>query len=125
MKKIYAIILAVGFLTMGALEANGSATIEFQPPKFTREPKDLTVKEGEQAVWSFEVSGIPEPSIDVLKNGRPIDFKVKGRFQLIYNYPLVTFKIFEVYMEDEGEYTFKLTNAAGTASKRVKLTVEE
>ncbi|WP_418991695.1 immunoglobulin domain-containing protein [Alistipes sp.] len=124
MKKFYAFVLAIGFLTIGALEANGSATVGSpSPPEFVRKPTNLTVKEGQKAVWTFEISGNPVPSVSVLKNGDPID--ISDRFELLYKYPLVTFRIIVVYPEDEGDYTFVLTNAAGTASQTVKLTVEK
>ncbi|WP_418991692.1 immunoglobulin domain-containing protein [Alistipes sp.] len=121
MKKFYAIVLAVGFLTMGAIHVNGSANTEFKQPAFNPVPRDLAVKEGQTAIWSFGVLGNPEPTIQVLKDGNAIQLNAK--YKLSYRNRIVTFQIIEVYPEDEGEYTFVLTNIVGMASKTVKLKV--
>ena len=122
MKKFYAIVLAIGFLTLGAIHVNGSANTEFKQPAFNPVPRDLTVEVGQTASWSFGVFGFPEPTVQVLKNGIPIDFKNRN-YELHNDRRMVTFLIKKVYPEDEGYYTFVLTNAAGMVSARVKLIV--
>lgn len=126
MKKIYAIILAIGFLTMGALEVNGTEPEnEPAPPQFDRYFKDCTVEAGTLVQFSFRISGTPAPEIEVYFNGTKIDFENQTLYRLYNESGYISFIINEAYPEDSGEYAFKITNDFGERTMKVHLTVME
>lgn len=125
MKKFYAIMLAVGFLTMGAFEANGSATGEQPaPPQFMKlPPKTCVVTVGENAYISCEISGVPTCSVKVLFNGREITSS--EHYDISFENNRITLVIFEVHFSDAGVYTFVITNEIGEAQASTELIVED
>lgn len=123
MKKIYAIVLAIGFLAMGALEANGFAATESHiPPNFITRPGDCTVNAGVTVQFSCHVIGDPIPNIEIFKNGNKIVAN-KTKYEISYKDGKITLIIKNVQKSDAGVYTFRATNSAGMASINVTLHV--
>lgn len=124
MKKIYSIILAIGFLTMGALEANGSAALESSiAPNFTTRPRDCTVSTGVTVQFSCHVIGDPIPNIEILKNGKKFNTQNEEKYAVSYKNGEISLTIYDVAPEDKGVYSFRATNSAGMASINVTLYV--
>ena len=93
-------------------------------PVVKDKPKDVTVKEGEQAMFECCVLSMPPPLITWYFMGRPIadgeiytltEDEEDGRYSLL---------IPEAFPEDAGVYTVRATNALGMAEASAILTVE-
>lgn len=115
-------MLAVGFLTMGALAANGSAVRSWGPPRIIAQSKDIQVTEGEsvQLEVKFE-TGHVNTNLEIIHNGKQLS--ENERIIVTFQYGLVILHIKEVHLEDAGEYQFRLTNPLGTVSAYIKLYV--
>ena len=91
-------------------------------PEFTKDLKDLTIKDGETLTLTCSVNGDPEPQITWAKSGKAIssseimDLKYKGG--------VATLTINEVFPEDEGVYTCTATNSIGSTETKCKLTIK-
>ncbi|WP_418991693.1 immunoglobulin domain-containing protein [Alistipes sp.] len=126
MKKFYAIVLAIGFLTMGAIEAKSTEPKnEPAPPKFVTLLKDGTVEAGTTVQFSFRIRGTPVPEIKVYFNETEIDFENQTRYRLYNEFGYITFIINDAQPEDSGVYSFKITNYLGTETMKVSLKVTE
>jgi hypothetical protein len=95
---------------------------ETQLPTFTTTLDDTSVDDGDSAEFSCQVSGSPEPLIEWLHNGEKIS-PSSSRFSAFFSGGRATLKISEVQPEDEGEYSCRASNSAGTESTKASLTV--
>ena len=93
-------------------------------PYFTKRPASVAVRIGEAAKLECAASGSPAPEISLLKDGGE-DFPAarERRIHVLSNETL--FFIKPVAPHDEGVYTCRATNPAGTASAHVTLTVQQ
>ena len=87
----------------------------FEPPRFTLPLRDLTVNDGDQAVFRVCYQGYPNPKITWYFNSQPI--KPSRDFQIFVDTQKKesTLVIIEVFPEDEGEYMVKAENKYGAA----------
>lgn len=124
MKKFYALMLAVGFLTVGKISAS-----EFEPaPRIDKTMASYTITEGMEVFLEYRVSpqncqgqlyiddkpATNPPKVDPKKDTyikKEVSF---GTFRYtIYNLPAGKYK-----------FTFKATNNSGTASTTATITVK-
>lgn len=93
-------------------------------PYFTKRPASVAVRIGEAAKLECAAGGSPAPEISLLKDGGE-DFPAarERRIHVLSNETL--FFIKPVAPHDEGVYTCRATNAAGTASAHASLTVRQ
>ena len=91
-------------------------------PVFTLPLENQKITEGQPTQLDVRVSGIPEPEIAWIKDGRPV--RTGERMHAEKMGDLYSLKISEVDIEDEGIYTCQATNEAGTASSQADLSVE-
>ena len=90
-------------------------------PEFIKELKDLEVNEGDPARLKCKLKAHPEPNIewfvdeDKIRESRRIKFEFNGEDVALF--------ITGTYPEDEGEYTCKATNEAGSELTRAELIV--
>uniref|UniRef100_A0A914I5C8 Muscle M-line assembly protein unc-89 n=1 Tax=Globodera rostochiensis TaxID=31243 RepID=A0A914I5C8_GLORO len=100
---------------------------EAQRPEFTEPLKDVSVKLSESVMLRVTVIGKPEPQLEWLKDGEPVqidgqhivrkdDEAVVGRHSLTLQ---------DACLEDAGLYTCKASNKAGEAESRGRLSVQE
>lgn len=93
-------------------------------PYFTKTPTSVAVRMGEVAKLECVAGGSPTPEISLLKDGGD-DFPAarERRIHVFSNETI--FFIKPVQPHDEGQYTCKATNAAGTASTHASVTVRQ
>ncbi|KAK8735942.1 hypothetical protein OTU49_005133, partial [Cherax quadricarinatus] len=93
-------------------------------PYFTKTPASVAVRMGEVAKLECVAKGSPTPEISLLKDGGD-DFPAarERRIHVFSNETI--FFIKPVQPHDEGQYTCKATNAAGTASAHASVTVRQ
>nr|XP_053641071.1 leucine-rich repeats and immunoglobulin-like domains protein 3 [Cherax quadricarinatus] len=93
-------------------------------PYFTKTPTSVAVRMGEVAKLECVAKGSPTPEISLLKDGGD-DFPAarERRIHVFSNETI--FFIKPVQPHDEGQYTCKATNAAGTASAHASVTVRQ
>ena len=86
-----------------------------EPPRFTLPLRDLTINDGDQAVFRVCYQGYPTPKITWYFNSQPI--KPSRDFQIFVDTQKKesTLVIIEVFPEDEGEYMVKAENKYGAA----------
>ncbi|KAG7155884.1 Leucine-rich repeats and immunoglobulin-like domains protein 3-like 1 [Homarus americanus] len=90
-------------------------------PYFTKTPTSVAVRMGEVAKLECDARGSPTPEISLLKDGGE-DFPAarERRIHVFSNETI--FFIKPVQPHDEGQYTCKASNAAGTASAHASVT---
>lgn len=96
---------------------------EIRAPEFKTRPKNIRVTEGETAQLEAVVSGLPQPDIEWLKDGKTI--QPSHRFKLDFGENRSVLTIVDAKLTDEGDYTCMLSNKAGKDSCQVELLVEE
>uniref|UniRef100_A0A674IMN9 Hemicentin-1 n=1 Tax=Terrapene triunguis TaxID=2587831 RepID=A0A674IMN9_9SAUR len=82
-------------------------------------PENISTVEKNPVSLICEASGIPLPSITWLKNGRPIPLNSSVRILSGGR----TLRLMQTKVEDAGQYTCIITNAAGEARKHFGLSV--
>ncbi|MFH4975264.1 hypothetical protein AB6A40_001973 [Gnathostoma spinigerum] len=94
-----------------------------EPPLFKQGLRDTQVLESEAVELSVIVTGSPSPTIEWLKDGVPINIDnvhIIEKKEEIGTYTLI---IKEATAKDEGTYSCKATNAAGTTESVAKVGV--
>ncbi|KAK4311617.1 hypothetical protein Pmani_016904 [Petrolisthes manimaculis] len=93
-------------------------------PYFTKTPSSVGVRAGEVARLECVASGSPAPEISLLKDGGD-DFPAarERRIHVLKNETI--FFIKPVRPHDEGRYTCRATNAAGTATAHATVSVRQ
>ena len=93
------------------------------PPRIIHHPSDVVVKEGYPARLSCRAEGTPEPTIEWLRNGQPL--QGKDRSQSPSTAIMVDGSIFFLSVDggrrgqsNEGVYTCVARNSAGKATSR-------
>jgi titin len=94
----------------------------FMAPVFELPLSDVTVMDGQRAVLECRVIGTPRPSVTWYVDG--IEIKKSEDFEITYEEGRSLLIIFDTMMEDEGEYTVKAVNEAGTCISTAYLTVQ-
>ncbi|VDN31504.1 unnamed protein product, partial [Gongylonema pulchrum] len=93
-----------------------------KPPNFISKLSNNTVFEDEQAKFSCEVEGDPEPLIEWLHNGERVTEDARLRISSLAG--RATLVISSVVKEDEGEYCCRASNSAGSETSRADLVVK-
>ncbi|XP_064646394.1 muscle M-line assembly protein unc-89-like isoform X2 [Lineus longissimus] len=107
----------------GECKADVKLTVsEHRVPSFTKHLEDTRVIEGEKVQLECCVDGNPEPDFAWLCNDEII--LPSEDFLMRFDGEACTFIIKEAFPEDAGIYTCQMTNSAGTAETRARLTVD-
>jgi len=109
-------------LTALSSEPEQDLTKATEPPAFAVPLTNLTVVDGQQAVFEATVTGIPSPEVTWFHEGHQITHSED--FQIIKEGQKCFLVIKEIFPEDSGIFTFRATNAAGVAECSALLTVE-
>ena len=88
------------------------------PPSLTETPMNQTIPKGQTASFSCSATGDPTPSIKWYKSQDPISNNT--HFSVLSNATLVVNNVSE---QDNGWYTCRATNDAGTIEDRANLLV--
>uniref|UniRef100_A0A0N5AQN4 non-specific serine/threonine protein kinase n=1 Tax=Syphacia muris TaxID=451379 RepID=A0A0N5AQN4_9BILA len=91
-------------------------------PSFTAVLNSVTVDEGENAEFSCQVIGDPEPEVKWLFNGEQI---VDSRFKTTYVNGHALLLISDSRVEDEGEYSCLASNTAGSDTSKANLHINK
>uniref|UniRef100_A0AAY5EH03 Ig-like domain-containing protein n=1 Tax=Electrophorus electricus TaxID=8005 RepID=A0AAY5EH03_ELEEL len=95
-------------------------------PKFLEQPRSQNVNEGQDIIFSCEITGDPTPEIEWLKDN---SLSVTSNMKLSRSKNVYKLEIQNATLEDSGKYTVKAKNQFGqcsaTASLNVLTLVEE
>lgn len=94
-------------------------TGEKEKPEILEPLKNTVVKEGETITFTTQITGNPTPKVQWFKNSQEITENKKVDKD-VHSLTIVT-----ATENENGEYTIKATNSAGTAFSGCTLTVEE
>uniref|UniRef100_A0A914CI05 Ig-like domain-containing protein n=1 Tax=Acrobeloides nanus TaxID=290746 RepID=A0A914CI05_9BILA len=97
-------------------EIDGSA------PIITRHLCDAKVHEGNRELLECEVQAFPEPTIEWLKDGKPIT--ESRTLRMYFDGRIAFLKIFEAHWEHQGVYECKIENKHGSVTSKANITVE-
>lgn len=89
-------------------------------PYFTEEPQIRTAAEGETVEFNCEASGVPEPEIKWIHNGKPIAESPPNTRRRVYKNKIV---IENLNKKDTGNYGCNATNSLGYVYKDVYINV--
>lgn len=106
--------------------ANFGVIEDLESPKFTDGLKPVEIKEGESATMSVTATGKPEPEIQWLKDGRPV--QIDGEHIIAKDGPQKgqhSIAIKNSELEDAGTYSCKAVNKAGSDETRANFAVVE
>ncbi len=95
--------------------------VSLMAPVFEIPLSDITVSDGEKAFLECKVTGVPKPAVQWFVDGQQI--KASMDFKTTYEDGYCILDIHDVLPEDEGEYTVKAINDAGTCVTTAYLTV--
>lgn len=102
---------------IGEAECKANLVIEMMP-QFLKKLEKLEAVESCEAVWTFQLIGIPKPNIQFTRNNQTIDLEKDKELYTLeesedYFYHL---KFTKVSPKDVGNWTCSATNTAGKAS---------
>lgn len=89
-------------------------------PYFTVEPENINAAEGETVTFRCEASGVPEPQIKWIHNGKPIQEAPPNPRRKVSSNKIV---IEQLTMKDTGNYGCNATNSYGYVYKDVYVNV--
>jgi titin len=92
-------------------------------PRFVTPLIGKIVDQGVDVVLEGIVDGYPAPTVEVTKNGEPLEQK-EGVAEVIYNLNKITIKLFNVMTKDAGRYSAVAKNEAGSATSTADLVVK-
>lgn len=93
------------------------------PPTFSTQLSSVTVTEDETAEFSCQVSGEPEPLVEWLHNGERIS-ETDSRMRRSFVAGCASLHISDCTPDDEGEYSCRASNSAGSEASKASLTVK-
>lgn len=82
----------------------------------------LDIDEGGEVNLKVTISGIPEPTVEWLKDGKPV--RKTSRLDTTIKRDTYTLNIKDAAPEDSGIYTFKATSPTGTTTKSFDVNVQ-
>ena len=103
------------------LASHNSVTVKTEKPT-VKKLTDVTIMEQEDAVFETEVTGKPAPNVEWFTGTTKVEPSDKAVIEQDETRAKVTFKTCEV--KQTGPITVKVTNEAGTATVKAKLTVK-
>ncbi|XP_071802833.1 hemicentin-1-like isoform X2 [Asterias amurensis] len=118
-------LLDSGTYTCIASNVAGSTNVVYRlqvitPPSIAPGPTDITSESGRTIQLSCEVDGIPAPQVQWQKNGVPLNVEGNPRITQLVSGSL---RLDDLAVEDKGEFECYVFNAAGSASRIIKLDV--
>lgn len=108
--------------TKSTKDDSSSIKLPSTAPVFTRQLQSLAVDENDMAEFSCQVGGEPEPLVEWLHNGERITER-DDRKRLTFVAGHAKLSIPSVKSTDEGEYSCRASNSAGTEATKANLTV--
>ena len=109
---LYSVQLDNGLATLTSTEARLQIAAAPSAPRWVKTPTELTVLTGGVAMFSATASGVPEPAYQWSVNGQPLSGATSA-----------TFTVNPVTAVQAGQYSVTASNASGTISHSVLLTV--
>ena len=109
---LYSVQLDNGLATLTSTEARLQIAAAPSAPRWVQTPTELTVLTGGVATFSATASGVPEPAYQWSVNGQPLSGATSA-----------TFTVNPVTPVQAGQYSVTASNASGTISHSVLLTV--
>lgn len=109
---LYSVQLDNGLATLTSTEARLQIAAAPSAPRWVQTPSELTVLTGGVATFSATASGVPEPAYQWSFNGKPIAGATTA-----------TLTLNSVTTVQSGQYSVTASNASGTISHSVPLTV--
>ena len=96
-------------------------TNHYVPPSFDKLLSAMTVVDGSQVQFECHLLGYPRPTVQWFMNGEKII--AASDFEISYFDGFCRLKIVDVLLDDEGEYSVRATNEAGTCETSAYLKV--
>ncbi|XP_014667690.1 PREDICTED: titin-like [Priapulus caudatus] len=94
-----------------------------QKPEFVEKMENTTVTEGNRAIFTVKLGGIPEPSVEFFRDGELIE--EGGRHQFLYSEDgTCALVLNRVTSADEDQYECTISNSLGEATCVAELIVE-
>uniref|UniRef100_A0A8D2H351 Ig-like domain-containing protein n=2 Tax=Urocitellus parryii TaxID=9999 RepID=A0A8D2H351_UROPR len=90
-------------------------------PAFISQPRSQNVNEGQDVLFTCEISGEPSPEIEWFKNNLPIS--ISSNISVNRSRNVYTLEIRNASVSDSGKYTIKAKNFRGQCSATASLTV--
>lgn len=103
--------------------ANLEVEKEMHAPEFVVQPQGVQIVEGGNARFEAVVSGLPEPEIEWVKDGKLV--RESYRFKLEYDGNRSVLTVKDAKQTDDGEFTCTATNKVGKVSCTIELVVDE
>uniref|UniRef100_A0A8C8R987 Ig-like domain-containing protein n=1 Tax=Pelusios castaneus TaxID=367368 RepID=A0A8C8R987_9SAUR len=90
-------------------------------PAFITQPKSQNIDEGQDVLFTCEISGDPSPEIEWFKNNQPI--AISSKINVNRSNTIYSLNILNASVSDSGKYTIKAKNYHGQCSATASLTV--
>uniref|UniRef100_A0A8R1DN92 Ig-like domain-containing protein n=1 Tax=Caenorhabditis japonica TaxID=281687 RepID=A0A8R1DN92_CAEJA len=111
----------------GTAESTANAEVQvaqvFEKPTFTKELVTTEVKINESATLSVTVKGVPEPTVEWLKDGQPVQTDSSHVIAKAEGSGSYSITIKDARQEDSGKYACRATNQAGEAKTEANFAV--
>lgn len=95
-----------------------------QKPQFTKHLQNLTVKQGNRAVFECYINGSPDTEVKWYKNSILIEPSTDYIIEFDRITGLSTLTILEVFVQDSGQYTCVASNNVGSESSTAWMVVK-
>ncbi|CAL2029366.1 unnamed protein product [Caenorhabditis brenneri] len=103
--------------------AEAEVTQALEKPTFVKELVTTEVKINETATLSVTVKGVPEPSVEWLKDGQPVQTDSSHVIAKVEGSGSYSITIKDARIEDSGKYGCRATNPAGEAKTEANFAV--
>ncbi|CAI2304070.1 unnamed protein product [Caenorhabditis sp. 36 PRJEB53466] len=103
--------------------AEAEVTKALEKPTFVKELVTTEVKINETATLSVTVKGVPEPSVEWLKDGQPVQTDSSHVIAKVDGSGSYSITIKDARLEDSGKYACRATNPAGEAKTEASFAV--
>ncbi|NP_001343711.1 Muscle M-line assembly protein unc-89 [Caenorhabditis elegans] len=103
--------------------AEAEVTQSLEKPTFVRELVTTEVKINETATLSVTVKGVPDPSVEWLKDGQPVQTDSSHVIAKVEGSGSYSITIKDARLEDSGKYACRATNPAGEAKTEANFAV--
>uniref|UniRef100_A0A667HB73 Ig-like domain-containing protein n=2 Tax=Lynx canadensis TaxID=61383 RepID=A0A667HB73_LYNCA len=118
------ILTCIGKTSQGIIKCQYDLTLSKElsdAPAFISQPRSQNINEGQNVLFSCEISGEPSPEIEWFKNNLPIS--VSSNISVSRSRNVYSLEIRNASVSDSGKYTVKAKNFHGQCSATASLTV--